>query len=140
MVGWGKAGEVAMGYKPEGYTSAAPYLLVRDAQATLDFLRAVFDAESLRIIPCPPALDGTPGGIMHAEARIDDTVVMIGETPDGPSAHVHVYVPDARASFARAKAAGGAVVQEPERKEDGDLRGGVRDANGTTWWVATERA
>jgi uncharacterized glyoxalase superfamily protein PhnB len=125
-----------MPYKPEGYTSAAPYLLVRDAQATLDFLRTVFGAEELRVFPCPPE----KGGIMHAEARIDDTVIMMGEMPDGPPANVHVYVPDAGAAFARALEAGGTVVQQPERKEDGDLRGGVRDVNGTTWWIATQQA
>ena len=28
------------GYKPEGYTSVSPYLIVPDAQRTLDFLAA----------------------------------------------------------------------------------------------------
>ena len=123
-----------MPYKPEGYTSAAPYLLVRDARATLKFLRDVFGADELRVVPCPPE----KGGIMHAEARIDDTVIMMGETPDGPEAHVHVYVPDAAAAHARALEAGASEVQAPMRKEDGDLRGGVRDANGTTWWIASQ--
>ena len=53
--------------------------------------------------------------------------------------HVHLYVEDARAAFDRAVAAGGTVVREPQR-DDGDLRGGVQDAWGTTWWVATQEA
>ena len=31
------------------------------------------------------------------------------------------------------------VVQAPLRKrEDDDLRGGVQDASGTTWWIASQ--
>jgi uncharacterized glyoxalase superfamily protein PhnB len=34
--------------------------------------------------------------------------------------------------------AGAASVQAPVQKGDPDKRGGVRDARGTTWWVATK--
>ena len=37
----------------------------------------------------------------------------------------------------RARAAGGTVVQEPGRGPDGDMRGGISDGNGTTWWIST---
>ena len=121
-----------MDWKPYGYTSAAPYLIVRDAERTLNFLEATFGAERLRVIP----RDG--GGIMHAEARIDDTVVMMGEMPEGPDAHVHVYVPDPDAAFRRALDAGAAEVQPLTEAGDGDLRGGVRDADGTIWWIARQ--
>ncbi|RAI04298.1 extradiol dioxygenase [Acuticoccus sediminis] len=121
-----------MTYKPDGYTSVAPYLIVRSAEATLSFLEATLGAERLRIIP----RDG--GGVMHAEARIDDTVVMMGEMPEGQPANVHVYVPDVDATFARALAAGGTAVQAPAEKGDGDRRGGVNDPNGITWWFSTQ--
>jgi len=52
-------------------------------------------------------------------------------------AHVHVYVRDVDATYRRALAAGAVSVQEPVRKEDEDERGGVKDAGGTTWWIAT---
>ncbi|HEV7416413.1 MAG TPA: hypothetical protein VGN98_09650 [Tianweitania sediminis] len=32
-------------FKPEGHNSLSPYLIVDDAQATLEFIKAVFDAE-----------------------------------------------------------------------------------------------
>jgi hypothetical protein len=32
-------------FKPQGHHSLSPYLIVDDAQATLDFIKAVFDAE-----------------------------------------------------------------------------------------------
>jgi uncharacterized glyoxalase superfamily protein PhnB len=52
-------------------------------------------------------------------------------------AHVHVYVPDVDASYARALRAGASTVQAPVKKQDPDKRGGVRDAGGTTWWIGT---
>lgn len=118
-----------MSYKPSGYTSAAPYLIVADAEATLAFTAAVFGAERLRVIR------GADGAIRHAELRIDDTVVMVGQMGGGPEAHVHVYVDDPDAAFARALAAGATPVQAVAVQDDGDRRGGVRDANGTTWWL-----
>ena len=124
-----------MAFKPEGYNSASSYLLVEGAQATVDFLKAVFNAQPLRIVP------GEHGRLRHAEVRIDDSVVMLADAIDGwPAvrAHVHVYVADVDAAWARAMQAGGTPVQAPARKDDGDKRGGVRDPGGTTWWISQQ--
>lgn len=119
-------------YKPEGHTAVSPYLIVADAEAALAFIAAVFGAG-------PTYMHRTAAGaIGHAEVTIDDTVVMLGQMADGPGAHVHVYVADLDAAFARAKAAGGTVVQEIADKGDGDRRGGVTDPSGTTWWLSTQ--
>ena len=78
---------------------------------------------------------------MHAEVRLDDGVVMLADgTEDWPPlpGHVHVYVADVDETFRRALAAGATVVQEPVKKDDADKRGGVKDAGGTTWWIATK--
>ena len=121
-------------HKPRGYTTVSPYLIVDGAGRTIEFLAAVFDAIELRRFPGP---DGT---LMHAEIRIDDSVVMLtdgtAEWPPFPS-YVHVYVPDVDATYRRALDAGATSVQEPVQKDDEDKRGGVRDAGGTTWWIAT---
>lgn len=126
-----------MAWKPEGYTSVAPYLVVYGAQRTIEFLVAVFDAEPLRMHPVGE------GRLGHAEVRIDDTVLMLADAADGwpaiPS-HVHLYVPKVDATWARALAAGADPVQAPEEKGDGDRRGGFRDAGGTTWWISTQVA
>ena len=37
-----------MGFKPEGYTDVAPYLIVADIDGALDFLETVFGATRLR--------------------------------------------------------------------------------------------
>jgi uncharacterized glyoxalase superfamily protein PhnB len=79
---------------------------------------------------------------MHAEVRVDDTVVMIGEAgEDWPPVpcHIHLYVPDAAATYERAIDNGAASVQPPTRKSgDPDRRGGVRDPGGNTWWFSTQ--
>ena len=124
-----------MAYKPEGYTSVAPYLTVDDAQRAIEFLVTVFGAERQRII------FGENGRLKHGEVRIDDTVVMLADSLEGWPAiatHVHIYVPDVDAVFRRAVNAGATVVQEPAQRGDADRRGGFKDVGGTTWWVATQ--
>ena len=124
-------------HKPNSYSTVSPYLIVDGASRTMDFLANVFGAVELRRFP------DAAGKLMHAEVRIDDTVVMIADGGDGwppvPS-YVHVYVKDVDATYRRALAAGAVSVQEPVKKEDEDKRGGVKDAGGTTWWIATKVA
>ena len=122
-------------YKPDNYTSVSPYLVVNGARATIDFLKHVFGAEELRTFP------NDEGGLMHAEVRIDDTVVMLADSAEGwppTPASVHIYVRDVDATYRRALEAGAESVQAPTKKEDEDKRGGVKDAGGTTWWIATK--
>jgi PhnB protein len=122
-------------FKPHGYSSVSPYLIVVGARKTIDFLVQVFGAVELR------QFYDAAGMVMHAEVQIDDTVVMLadssGDWPPVP-ASVHVYVTDVDATYQRALAAGATSVQEPVKKDDADRRSGVRDAGGTTWWIATQ--
>jgi len=122
-------------FKADRYSTVSPYLVVTDAAATHRFVQAVFDATPLRSYP-----DGE-GRIMHSEVRIGDTVVMIADSaPSWPAigSHVHVYVEDVDATYRKALAAGAESIQEPVKKQDEDKRGGVKDAGGTTWWIATK--
>jgi PhnB protein len=122
-------------HKPESYTTVSPYLIVAGASATIEFLRSVFGAVELRRFADPA------GKVMHAEVRIDDSIVMIADGTEGwppvPS-YVHIYVRDVDATYRRALDAGATSVQEPVKKQDADKRGGVKDAGGTTWWIATK--
>jgi PhnB protein len=123
-------------YKPEGYSSVSPYLIVDGASRTIDFLVRTFDAIELR------RFLHTSGQIMHAEVRVDDTVIMLADGDPSRNwpplpASVHIYVPDVDATYHRAIEAGATSVQEPVKQDDADRRGGVRDAGGTTWWIAT---
>lgn len=74
-------------WKPPGYNSVSPYLITKKAQQVNDFLSVTLDATSLR------RHEREDGSVMHAEVRIDDTVVMIGEAQEGWEAapcHLHV--------------------------------------------------
>jgi PhnB protein len=126
---------VSAQWKPDGYSSLSPYLVADGAQRVIDFLKKTFDATELRRFDTPD------GAIMHAEVRIDDTVVMIadggGAWPAFPS-WLHVYVRDVDATYRRALDAGGTSVQAPEKKNDPDRRGGVKDPCGNTWWISTQ--
>lgn len=124
-------------WRPDGHSTVAPYLIAEEARRVVGFLQDTFGAEPLRRFEAPD------GSLLHAEVRIGDTVVMIGdageEWPPVPC-HVHVYVEDVDAVHARALEAGGTSVQEPVRREgDPDRRGGVKDPAGNTWWIATQQ-
>lgn len=124
-----------MPHKPEGYPALSPYLIVPDAQAVIDFLATTFGATTLR------RFDREDGSVMHAELRIDDSVVMLGQPEEGMSlapCHVHVYVPDVDATYAKALDNGAASVQPPTKADDPDRRGGVRGPGGNTWWISTQ--
>src|SRR5262249_51560964 len=123
-------------YKPANHSTVSPYLIVNGADATIDFLKRVFDAIELRRFP------DDSGRLRHAEVRIDDTVIMLADAMphDWPSiaSYVHIYVRDVDKTYRKALEAGANSVQEPVKKEDEDKRGGVKDAGGTTWWIATK--
>ena len=122
-------------FKPDHYSTVSPYLIVNGASQNIAFLTTVFEAVEIR------RFADADGNIMHAEVRLDDTVIMLADGAEGwppmPS-YVHVYVADVDATYQRALAAGATTVQAPVKKEDADKRGGVKDAGGTTWWIATK--
>jgi PhnB protein len=129
---------VISAWKPEGYTSVSVYIVTEGAERVIGFLKQVFGATDLRRFDTPD------GKIMHAELRIDDTVIMIadagGSYPPLP-AWLHVYVPDVDATYKRAMETGAVSVQAPIRKPgDPDKRGGVKDPGGNTWWISTQQA
>ena len=122
-------------YKPPGYSTVSPYLIVDGAAATIEFLIQVFGAVVLRRI-----WDDV-GKLKHSEVRLDDTVLMIADRGEGwPAmpAHVHIYVEDVDVVYARALEAGAASVQAPVQTDDADKRGAAKDSGGTTWWMATK--
>lgn len=123
-------------YKPVGYNSISPYLVVDGAAKMMDLLSAVFDATELRRYDLPD------GSIMHAELRVDDSVIMLGDASEHYPPNkllIHVYVPDVDLTFEKAIDVGCEPVERPsERKGDPDKRGSFRDFSGNTWAVATQ--
>lgn len=122
-------------YKPVGYNSVSPYLVLKDAATTISFIQQVLAATELF------KLQDEQGKIQHAEYRIDDTVVMLADGgPDWPAqeVHIHVYVPDVDGSYQQALDAGAISIQAPVKKDDADKRCGVKDGGGATWWLGTQ--
>ena len=116
------------------YRTVTPYLLVPDGQAELEFLKRAFGAAEVQVSRTPD------GAIAHAEVRIGDTVVMLGQaggpwTPKG--AALYLWVPDVDATYAAALAAGAASESEPEDKPYGHRNAGVVDPGGNTWWIGS---
>jgi PhnB protein len=122
--------------EPARSPKLATYLTTRNAEGLIHFIE--------------DGIGGTPGfretdpagRIVHAEMRIADSVVMLGETPPGRpdfSAMLHLYVDDADAAYERALRAGARSVREPTDQSDGDRRGGVRDPYGNEWWFTRAR-
>lgn len=119
---------------PAGYHTVTPYLVVEGAAQLIDFLKQAFDGEEIQRMTRP---DGT---IMHAEVKLGDSRVMIGEAggeyPPMP-AMLHLYVEDTDALYRRALQAGAVSLREPTDEVYGDRMSGVKDLCGNQWWIAT---
>jgi PhnB protein len=123
-------------FKPDNYNSVSPYFVVDNCRKMIELLKGIFDAKELRKYENP---DGT---IMHVELQIDDSVIMLGDSSDAYPANqllIHVYVPDAKATFKKALDLGCVPLEEPVNKDgDPDLRGSFKDFQGNTWAIGTQ--
>jgi uncharacterized glyoxalase superfamily protein PhnB len=118
----------------QGFTTVTPYVWVPD-RGLADFLVRAFDAVET-------SATDNPGHGTHREVRIGDSMLMIGETGDQPSAPsrpvaFHLFVADADAVFAKALAAGGTSLGDPADRPYGERSGFLQDPYGNHWYVAT---
>jgi PhnB protein len=128
---------------PEGFHTATPTLIVRNAAEAIEFYKKVFDAEERMRMPSPD------GKIMHAEIKIGDSVIFLsdefpnmggGKSPQtlgGHSGGVYLYVPDVDDVFQRAIAAGGKASTPVTDMFWGDRHGNFTDPFGHSWGVST---
>jgi len=119
---------------PEGYHSVTPYLTVEGVARLIEFVTAAFDAKEL------DRITGPDGRIAHAEVRIGDSVVMMGEARGDwkpMPGTIYLYTTDADATYKRALKAGATSLAEPANQFYGDRHAAVRDPVGNVWWIAT---
>lgn len=119
---------------PDGYHTVTPYLIVDDVAGLIDFLQQAFGAKETERMQQPD------GRIMHAEVRVGDSMVMMGETDEDVSsmpAMLHLYLEDSDDAYQRALSAGATSLREPTTEFYGDRIAGVQDAFGNQWWMAT---
>jgi PhnB protein len=119
---------------PTGYHTVTPVLTVHGAADLIDFLKQAFDAKETFRLP------GPNGTVMHAEVKIGDSMIMLGEATDQwkpMPATVALYVEDADAWYQRALRTGATSVREPSDQFYGDRSAGVKDFAGNHWWIHT---
>jgi uncharacterized glyoxalase superfamily protein PhnB len=120
-----------------------PCLAYKDAPAAIDWLGRAFGFEQA------VCYTGPDGGIVHAELRLEGNLIMLGgERPDHypiqspatvgtPTQGVYIRVADVDALWARAVAAGAAVVRPLADTDYGSREFGVRDPEGHLWNFGT---
>jgi uncharacterized glyoxalase superfamily protein PhnB len=101
-------------------------MVVTDAAAAVEFLRAVFGAA------------GDVHADRPAEVVVGDSLIMVsaaGEREVFP-AFLYIYVDDADATYDRAIAAGAKSIEPPLNTPYGDRRAMVRDPYGNVFQIA----
>jgi len=118
---------------PEGHHTVTPYIVVTGVEKLINFAKKAFGATEVLL---SRRADGT---VMHAEIKIGDSIVMMGEA-GGAATHfpamLHLYMEDVDAVYHRAVQAGAKSLREPADQAYGDRMGGVEDAFGNQWWIA----
>lgn len=119
---------------PPGFHTVTPYLVVTGIAKLIEFVRQAFDAE---VAVCSEMPDGR---IMHAEIRIGDSMIMMGEANERHAAMpscLYLYVADTDAWYQRALDAGATSLMAPANQFYGDRNAGVKDLCGNYWWIGT---
>jgi PhnB protein len=124
---------VTPNYVPREYKTINVMLVVKDAHKALKFYNNAFGAEVTMKLESPE------GRVIHAEMKIDDTIIMLaeGESSGDSGIILQVYTGDAEALFESAILAGASEVYPIEQQFYGDRAGRVKDPFGFQWIIAT---
>jgi uncharacterized glyoxalase superfamily protein PhnB len=134
----------ARSYKPDRLHNLTPHLVVRGAEAAIDWYQKAFGAELL-------ARSAGPGGrLMHVEMRLGDSVLMMADefpemgssappTLGGSPVVLQLFVPDVDAVYARALAVGATGTMPPADMFWGDRYAKLTDPFGHHWALATQK-
>jgi len=130
---------------PDGFHTATPYMIIRDAARAIEFYKKAFGATEVY------RHADAGGKIRHAQIRIGDSPFMIAdEFPEfsvcrspqslnGSPMHIYLYVEDVDAVFNQAVASGATTLMPVMDQFYGDRSGGVTDPFGHVWWIATHK-
>lgn len=123
-------------FKPGGYNSVSPYLVIYDADKLIEFIERVFGGRLVR------RFDRADGKILHAEIKLHDSIIMFAEANEHYPPMIvllHVYVADVEEVYRSALAFGCEGLEKPMQKEgDVDKRGMFRDFAGNMWSITTQ--
>ena len=119
---------------PEKYHSVTPYIVAERIPILIDFLKRTFNAVEVERMTRPD------GKISHAELKIGDSIVMLGEANEQAKptpSMLYVYLEDVDSAYKRGLQAGGKSIREPKNEFYGDRNAAVADPVGNQWWIAT---
>lgn len=119
---------------PDNYHTVTPYLVIKGVAQLIDFMIQAFEGKEVERV------DGPEGKVMHAEVKIGDSIIMMGEATDQwepKPGSLYLYVVDTDATYQKALKAGATSVMAPANKFYGDRSAGVKDMCGNFWWIAT---
>lgn len=117
-----------------------PYLLYEDVEGALAFLSKAFGFRKYG-----RAMAGPDGKIQHAAMKLGDDLIMMGypgATYKNPkrlgqsTQSLYVSVANVDRHYARARAAGATILEEPLDTFYGDRRYGAEDPEGHRWYFA----
>ncbi len=131
---WYVATHQGESFTPKGVHSVNVYMHPRRAEPVIGFLKQAFGAQEMAKFTSPD------GVVHHAQIRVGNSVVEMGEAHgvyQPMQSMFYVYVPDCDAVYGRALAAGATSIHAPSVAPYGDRVGGVTDAFGNQWWIAT---
>ena len=118
----------------KGFHAVTPYLFAQNASSLIEFIGQVFGGSEVY------RKEGSDGAITHAEIRIGDSMLMVGEATSqfGPMpTSIYLYVADSDTVYQKALEAGGVSVFPMMTLPNGERYGGVKDLCGNIWWIAT---
>jgi len=131
---WYIATHTGESYIPQGLNNVNAYLHPLRAEPLIAFLKRAFGAQEIMKHASPD------GVVHHAEIRIGDSVVEMGEARgkyERMPAMFYLYVPDVDAQYQRALAAGAKSLHVPTDQPYGDRSSAVTDGFGNIWYIAT---
>jgi PhnB protein len=127
---------------PDGYQTATPYLIIKNAAQAIEFYQQAFGAtETMR-------LADNNGKIAHAEIKIGNSTIMLAdefpemgfrspESIGGTPVTIMLYLEDVDTQFSQALAAGATELRPIEDQFFGDRSGKLSDPFGHIWIIAT---
>jgi PhnB protein len=126
---------------PKGYHTVTPDLCIAGAAKAIEFYQKALGAEEIMRFP------GPDGKLMHAEIRVGDSIIMLGdEMPEqgarsprsygGTPVSFFVYRENVDAAWKQAVDAGAKEIMPLQDMFWGDRTGCLEDPFGHRWWLA----
>lgn len=127
---------------PDGFHTVTPTLIIKNTDKAIEFYEKAFGAEVIL------RMAGPNDSVMHAEIKIGDSIVMMGEewpghhvqspiTIKGTTGTLNIYVNDVDTAHKKAIEAGAKEIMPPADMFWGDRFSAIMDPFGHSWSLAT---